>query len=137
MPKILFEKVRKLDLPDDKYAIFGSGPLGIKNIRECKDIDLVVTDELFNELKNSSEWKYGEFERDNTVIPRLEKDEIEVCKTWWPGEWDVNKLIEEAEIIDNLPFVQIKEVLRWKELSGREKDKKDIELIKNYLNKQE
>jgi hypothetical protein len=42
-------------------------------------------------------------------------------------------LINESEIIDDLPFVKLKEVLKWKKMRNKEKDKKDIELIKKFL----
>jgi len=51
---------------------------------------------------------------------------------WRAG--DIKKLIAEAEIIDDLPFVKLEDVLKWKKLCNRgEKDKRDIELIENYL----
>ncbi|MDP2856193.1 MAG: hypothetical protein Q8N90_03725 [bacterium] len=57
-------------------------------------------------------------------------------KGWKPGQWDIKQLIREAEIIDGLPFVKLKYVLKWKKLSGREKDLKDIETIERFLQTQ-
>jgi len=136
MSKNLFEKVKKLNLPKGEYAIFASGPLGIRNIRECRDIDLIVTEDLFEKLNNNPDWKYGDFERDGRIFPHLEKEEIEAYKTWGPEEWDIMKLIKEAEIIDDLPFVRLEEVLKWKKISGRDKDIEDVKLIEDYLIKQ-
>jgi hypothetical protein len=66
----------------------------------------------------------------------LGEDIIEIWDSWSPGEWDVEKLINEAEIINGLPFVQLQEVVRWKELANREKDKTDLALIERYLESQ-
>ena len=50
-----FAAVTKLDLPIGQYAITGSGALGIRNLREIGDIDIIVTAELWNVLAA----KYG------------------------------------------------------------------------------
>ena len=39
-----------------------------------------------------------------------------------------------AEIINGIPFQDLKTCLFFKEKSEREKDKKDVELIKKYMN---
>ncbi len=128
----LFEKVKELGLPSGSYAIFGSGPMAVRGLRECRDIDLVVTEELFEEYKSASGWEL----KDAGGKEMLAKDGIEMAADWGPGEWDVEQLIEDADIIENLPFVRLAEVLRWKKLLKREKDLKDIEIIEDYFKKQ-
>ena len=39
-------ELKKLNLPNDKYAVFGSGPLAIYGIRDSEDIDIIVKSEL-------------------------------------------------------------------------------------------
>jgi hypothetical protein len=126
---VLFRKVRDLHLPEGKYAIFGSGPMGVRGIRECHDIDMVVTEDLWD-VMNDSGW---EVRPKSDGSPRLLKDEIEVWNSWKPGEWDVDQLIRDAEVIDGLPFVTLESVLKWKRLLGREKDIRDIEMIEKFL----
>lgn len=125
----LFQKVKELNLPAGKYALFGSAPIGIREIRKCRDIDIIVTEDLWDEYKNKN-WKVK-------VMPYgsqyLFNDKIELWKDWKPGEWDERKLIKEAEIIDGLPFVKLKEVIRWKKIKGRKKDLKDVEMIEKFL----
>ena len=36
------DEVKRLNLPKDKFAIFGSGPIAIRGLREARDIDLIV-----------------------------------------------------------------------------------------------
>ena len=43
------------------------------------------------------------------------------------------ELRKNAEIINDIPFISLEDVVRIKEFYGREKDKFDIERIKNYL----
>jgi hypothetical protein len=68
----------------------------------------------------------------------LYKDNIEVGDVWDYGEYnpDPQLLINDADIIDGVPFVRLEEVLKWKKAYGREKDKMDIKLIEEYLKNQ-
>ena len=119
------EELKKLKLPKDKFAIFGSGPLGIRNIRESNDIDLIVKEELWNELKK----KYPiNQEKHNAIVI----GNIEIFSKWPPFK-EVNILIDSADIIQGFKFVKLEYVLEWKRFLNRDKDLKDIKLIKNYL----
>jgi hypothetical protein len=44
------EKLKKLNLPFGHYAIFGSGILATKNIRNASDVDIIAKRELFDKL---------------------------------------------------------------------------------------
>ncbi len=118
-------KLKPLNLPKNKFAIFGSGPIVIRGFREARDIDIIVKKELWDELKK----KYAKFIKNNPECIKI--DNIEIYKDW-PGFDEVNQLIDEAEIIGGWPFVKLKYVLIWKKRIRREKDIKDIELIKKY-----
>jgi hypothetical protein len=131
--KNLFEKVKKMNLPTGKYALFGSAPLGIRGLKDCHDIDIIVTEDLWDEYKAKEGWTIKKF---NDGISYLESDSIELWKDWGPGQWNIEQLIREAEIIDGLPLVKLKIVLKWKKTNGREKDIKDIEIIENFLRAQ-
>lgn len=131
--KVLLLQVRKLNLSKGEYAVFGSGPIGVRGLRDCSDMDLIVTEELFENYSKKADWKKAELERDDRQVEMIKKGEIELYKSWGPGKWDSNKLIKDAEIIEGLPFVKLKYVLKWKKISGREKDKQDIKLINEYL----
>jgi len=125
----LFQRVRELNLSLGKYVIFGSGPLGIRGLTECNDIDILVTQNLWNEYKNK-DWELR-------VMPHgseyLQKNKIELWTDWKPGQWDVGRLIKDAEVIEGLPFVPLNQVLEWKKLILRAKDLKDIEIIEKIL----
>jgi len=59
------EEVREMNLPLGKYAIFGSGPLAVRRIRDTKDIDLIVTPDIYSYYRKQNGWKlrfaYGIF----------------------------------------------------------------------------
>jgi len=126
----LFKRARALNLPIGEYAIFGGGPLGIRNLREIHDIDIIVTDNIYNQYKDKKGWEIRDTENDNGLAN--EELAIEMWKDWGNG-WDINKVIEEAEIIEGLSFVRLEWLLQWKKFLNREKDLKDIEIIERYL----
>ena len=133
--KELLQKLKELNLPKGKFAIFGSGSMGIRGIRKSRDLDIIATKDLFEECERKTNFKIKEHKRNERVFKYLESGDIEIYKEWGPGEWDVNQLIQEAEIIDDFPFVRLEEVLKWKKIKSREKDLKDIKLIEDYLEK--
>lgn len=131
--KELFQKIKELDLLAGKYALFGSAPMGIRGLRKCKDIDILVDASVFDEYQVKSGWKLGQTSSGSL---NLRKENIEMVKDWKPGKWDENKLIRKAKIINGLPFVKLEEVIKWKKLNGRKKDLKDVEIIEKFLQTQ-
>ncbi|HNY36277.1 MAG TPA: hypothetical protein PLD14_01265 [Candidatus Pacearchaeota archaeon] len=129
----LFQRVKDLGLPDGEYAIFGSGPMGIRNIREMHDVDIIVSERVYNEYVGKSGWKIKNIYENNGCFKGLNNDvlEIEMWKDWYT-DWDVNKLIKEAEVIDGLSFVKLEYLIKWKNFFGRDKDLKDVELIEKF-----
>ena len=120
------DELKRLDFPIDKFAIFGSGPLAIRGLREIDDLDIIVKPDLWNVLRKKYLIR-------NEKIEYIKIGNIEIYKEWSPWFDDINQLIDEADIIDGFRFVKLKRVLEWKKAFNREKDKKDIELINNYL----
>jgi len=118
------EELKKLNLPPDQYAVFGSGPLAIRGLRENEDLDIIVKPELWEKLA-----KEHKPVKDCLIVI----GNIDILKHWKPWFIEVNKLIDTADIIDGIRFVKLEYVLEWKKKRGKEKDKKDIELIEEYL----
>jgi len=119
-------ELRKLYLPVSKYAIFGSGPLAIRELRDSDDIDIVVKADLWNELLR----KYP-LANDHMI----KIGSIEVYKQWLPWFNDVNRLIDSADIIEGTRFVSLNNVITWKTAMARSKDIKDLKLINDYINR--
>jgi hypothetical protein len=129
-----FQLVRDLDLPAGKYAITSSGPLGVREIREIGDIDLIVADDLWNELAAV----YPATQKDGVTVIRVSPD-IEVIgiglfgEPEEPGQPSVAEQIAQADIIDGLPFVSLRHVLYFKRQMNREKDQRDIAALERLL----
>lgn len=128
--KELFDEVRALGLPDGGYALFGSTPMGIRGIKECRDADILTTEGLWAEFEGKEGWVAGTTDEGSRF---LSKGNLELWKDWAPGEWDVMELIGEAETIEGLRFVRLETVREWKARRGKEKDLRDIAAIDEYL----
>jgi len=116
--KQLIKILLDLNLPSEDYAIFGSGPMMAHGIKEANDLDLIV---------RNNAWKI--VQKEGTP------PEIEAWNSWGPGKWDIDKLIDEAEVIEGIRFVRLAEVLKWKKMVNRPKDADHIKMIEQYLNK--
>ena len=123
--KKLFDELRALDLPSDQYVVFGSGPMGIRNLRRIRDVDIFVTKELWRKLLKTHESKDG-----NSI--QLSPN-IEALRTWSPGEWNVEELIAKADILRGIRFATIEDVYKWKQLRGSAKDEEDLKILETHL----
>jgi len=129
-----FEKLlndfKKLNLPDGDYTIYGSGPLAIRGIRKAHDLDVIVSESLYQKLKE----KYSK----DPKKERIKMGEIEIYPFWaWEPEINgLDKAIKRAEIIQGLRFIRLDDLIECKKKMGRPKDFNDIKLIKDYLQNQ-
>ncbi|MFH1712336.1 MAG: hypothetical protein ABH846_03840 [Patescibacteria group bacterium] len=129
--KYLFDIVRKLDLPAGDWVIFGSGPLVAHGIRDhAHDVDILARGTAWEAAKKLGVAVQATM-RDHAV--RIHDDTIEIFDGWSPGEWDTDELIDNAVIVDGLPFVQLEQVYKWKKIMGRVKDIKDIKAMDEYF----
>jgi hypothetical protein len=129
--KNLLEKFKKLNLPDRQYVIYGSGPLGIRGIREIRDLDVVVTNALYQKLLK----KYSKQEKKEKKKRFIKLGKIEIIQAHYSLIQNIKKIISTADVIGGLRFVKLQDLVKWKRLIGREKDFKDIKLIEGYLDK--
>ena len=130
-----FEILRQLNLPLGRYAISASGPLGIRNLRDIADIDLIVAPDLWEALAR----QYGIINTGNVIKIVFPGGLIEAFREGSfyadpdPDAPTVAERISSAEIIEGLPFVSLEHILYHKRRIAREKDLKDIFLIEEFL----
>jgi nucleoside 2-deoxyribosyltransferase len=126
----IIKEILKLNLPLGEYAVFGSGPMAVHGIRKARDIDLIVTSDLYKKLAQSG-WK----EDGDNEHRHLEMGNVEAYSNWELDDYhpNIQKIINEAEIINGIALVRLTEVAKWKTTRGMEKDLRDVQLIQNYL----
>ncbi len=125
------QELNELNLPKGSYAIFGSGPLAIRNIRDTHDIDGIVKKDAYIQLcKRFPENVVSE------PVDCIKLRNLEIGNNWTNDSTHIDEMIDTAEIINDYPFVKLEYVIEWKRNLGREKDKNDINLIEEYLRNQ-
>lgn len=124
--KKFLRELEKLNLPKDKFAVFGGGVLAVWGIRETNDLDLVVLPELWEILVK----KYPAEKTDWGGKIHLTGN-IEAVEESKIGS--VEETIKSADVIFGFRFVNLKLMKEWKKKMGREKDLRDIKLIEEYI----
>ena len=109
----LFDLLRSLGLPMGDYAIFGSGPLIMRGIIEAtNDLDVI---------SRGRAWERALRVGEQVSLPN-----------WAYGDFNIDRLIDTAEVIDGLPFVRLEHVVHYKKIAARPKDVIHLELLAEY-----
>lgn len=134
----LMELLKDIDLPIGEWCVFGGACLAVHGIRPTEDVDIFVTPELYEKLRQNG-WQ--EYVTNSTNSYYLQKvyDGITVqafitCGTpkWRPS---VKQYIGNPEIIEGMPFMPLEKMYAWKTATRRPKDIEDLKIMKPYLNR--
>jgi len=136
----LIKKLMTLNLPVNDYAIFGSAPLaanGLIDFSEVSDLDLVARGKAWEKAKGLSkvpptqtDLKFGEV---LSFFKNIDEFDISIYTGWPHGIWDVNELIDTADLIGGIRFVKLENVLKWKKARNRPKDAGQIAILEKHL----
>jgi hypothetical protein len=129
------KETKKLEFPLGEYTVIGSGCLSVRGIRESRDIDILASSRLFNELEKSGNWERKILFHGTTHRKCLQRDGVEVFSNYHYKDYrpKTEDLIEHSDIIDGVSFLRLKDLRDFKNVLGRDKDKHDVALINNYL----
>lgn len=129
-------QLKKLDLPKDQFVVVGSGPLAIRGIREAKDLDIIVTGSLWDELA-----KKHPVELNSWGVERLALNENVKILNPAQSIFGNSKIVpmaevfEKADVFDSVKFISLDHLKKIKLELGREIDLRDIELMDAYLDR--
>ncbi len=128
-------KINQLQLPLGQYIVMGGATLAVRGIRETKDLDILVTPALFEELK--AHFPLDPVYEAKWHRQRLKAGEVEFYPDFYYEKidlfFDVADLINDAEMIEGIPFQKLEHLMNAKLDTAREKDLQDVALIQNYL----
>ncbi|MFI2039153.1 hypothetical protein ACH470_31580 [Streptomyces bottropensis] len=130
-----FKRLISLGLPVDDYVIAGSGPMFAHGIRgDIGDVDVVAGGAAWGRALELGKPEVAPFGYAQHVV--LFDGSVEILDGWFG--YPVDALIAEAEIIEGIRFMPLVRVLEWKvkfmgSEVGREKDCRDIALIRRYM----
>ncbi|HET8883842.1 MAG TPA: hypothetical protein VFM68_00020 [Candidatus Saccharimonadales bacterium] len=128
----IIDRVRQLNLPLDEVVVIGSGVLDALKLRPAGDVDLVVTANLFADLASGNDWQITA--KGHEVM--LQQDDVEAFLSWGSeAKPNFRALYDEGTTIDGVRFASPQFVVDWKKQRMSEKDKADITLLEEYLNR--
>ena len=126
----LFDFVARLELTPGEYAIFGSGPIIVRGlIPFSNDLDIICRGNTWQSLLRNSQAEFLD-EYDATVVS-MANGAVTFGSTWGIGKFDTDALIESAETISGLPFVQLRYVIEYKMIRSMPKDLTHLEAIRS------
>jgi hypothetical protein len=122
----LFRFVRELQLPPGDFAIFGSGPLIVRNIIPFRnDLDIICRDAAWELVQQTGQRQY--LQDYDAHIVSMQDGAITFGTSWGIGQFDIDTLINSADILEDLPFVGLQYVIEYKKIRGLPKDLLHIE----------
>jgi hypothetical protein len=130
----IFKKLQELNFPIGEYVLVGSGPLAARELREASDLDIAVTDKLWQQLLDSGDYKLEE-RYGRLFLAEPDSEDVDIIKQldWEAYPTTVEEAIASADIIKGFPFLSIPETIKFKTALGREKDFRDIKMLEDYL----
>jgi hypothetical protein len=127
----LFGLLRGLALPRGDYAVFGSGPLLVRGIIETAgDLDVLCRDAAWARAQELG--PAIAMPEDGIIVVSLCDGAVTLGTEWGIGHFDVDHLIDTAEVIDGIPFVLLEHVIAYKRLAGRSKDLEHLRLLEEH-----
>ncbi len=128
------QTIEELRLPENHYLIVGSAIMEIHKLRKANDLDILVSDPVWGFLNQQFPVKFKNPSLSSKPIEYLQPNsKTEIYRTI--PNINFNKSLENAEIHENLYFLSLQDLLQWKKMKNRSKDKADIVLIEKYLRK--
>ena len=92
-------------------------------IEATNDLDIICRGQAWERVRQVGE--ISSFDDENECVNLLE-GRITFGITWKYGDFDLDELIDTAEIIDGLPFVQLEPVIAYKQAADRPKDREHL-----------
>ncbi len=135
--KRVAEIIGGLNLPEGHFVVFGGSTLAIRDIRNANDIDLFITNNLYQKLLKRGWRKSSKNIEKQYLINVVDGIEIQAYRTWQKEGWQPNfqEYLQKPEIIRGIPFMPLSEMYLWKVYTARQKDLDDVQLIDKYRSK--
>lgn len=122
----LVDDLLALGLPDGDWALFGSGPLLVRGwVDEVGDLDVITRGRALEEAQRMGRPMSLD---DGTIIYEVGEG-ITIGSTWAYGDVDIDRLIDEAEVLDGVPCVRLEHVVAYKREAGRPRDREHLAII--------
>ncbi len=118
------DELEDLELSVGDYVLTGSAVMAVAGLRENKDLDIMVRQDVWDRLKARPDF--------SLEAGKLARGHLEVMRDSALPTMSADDLIEAAEIIDGHPYVPIKYVAMFKLKRKTQKDLADYQLIEKF-----
>ncbi len=130
----LLRALRELGLPIGDFALFGSGPLLARGwIEDAGDLDV---------LARGRAWDHAQALGSLTYLPEHGVSvvaigaHITVGTRWAIGNVNADEVIDGAELIGGIPCAALRQVIAYKRVANRPKDRLHLEIIARHTGSQ-
>lgn len=124
---------RRLPYPKNEMLIVGTGVMALLGLKKNKDIDVWATDKIIKKVSKDKNYIHKKSKTDGFPMYERKDGKIEFMSTLPPITQEMDDNFKRAIVIYGIQFQNPKDVLRWKKLINRPKDKEDIRLLEKYL----
>jgi hypothetical protein len=129
---LLLRRLLALRLETSDFVIFGSAPLLVHGLRtNVSDIDVVARGAAWERARAIGILTTGPLS--GAPMAHFWGGLIEVSPRWTSRQWNVDDLIEHADIVQGVRFANLHNVLTHKRMLNRAKDMADIAMIERHL----
>lgn len=124
-------ELRELDLPSGSYMVMGSGILDALGIRPAQDVDMVVREDIYADLKKQEAWHVRVASNGSEG---LERGVFQMYDRWFDESTikTLEELLPDAEWVDGVAYNSLAKLSLYKTRRGREKDLEDLVAIQRY-----
>lgn len=123
---LLFDRLRALELTPGEYAVFGSGPIAVRGLIDTvRDLDVILRGETWQRVRELG-----------AIVMKGDDETVDLGNgltfgtSWGYGVFDIEDLIDDAEILEGLPFVRLDAVIEFKKVADRPKDREHLRLLR-------
>ena len=125
----LVRELVAMDLDPDQFVVFGSAPLLAHGLRTTiRDLDVVARGDVLAWAQRTGTPGVGAYSGD--PVWQFGHGRIQFSAGWITPRWDVDALVDGAEVIGGLRWARLTDVLRYKRELRRPKDLADIAKIR-------
>lgn len=118
------DRIKSLNMPQDECIAIGGSALAVRGIRESKGVDLVVTEAVYDILRDKG-WK--EFVHDDGKRI-LSRNGYQIMQRWMGHDFSYFR--ENSEYVSGILVMGFEDLIACKTRLGRKKDVQDIALIR-------
>lgn len=125
----LIDELRQLDLPEGHWALFGSGPLLLRGwIQRVNDLDVITRGPAWDHARTLG--RQVPLADGNSIVEV--GDGITVGSSWAFGDFNIDSLIETAEMIEAIPCVRLEHIIEYKRIADRPRDRQHLAVIEDH-----